>query len=98
MRLWLLQPRPEVLARPSHPWTPPFDKVLRLVARAPNELEARQLARGVAGNEGRGIYQAFGLAEDEIATDVWLDASYTSCEELHADGDPDVIVVDRSEG
>jgi hypothetical protein len=93
MRLWLLQPRPEVLARPAHPWTPPFDKTMRVLVRAASEGEARRLAQTKAGNEGRGIYQALGLSEDEIADDVWLTSSWTICEVLTSDGEPGVILV-----
>jgi hypothetical protein len=97
-RLWLLKARDEVLGRPTHPWVPPYDKVRRVVVRASSEERARQLAQGVAGNEGRGVYRGLGATEDEVAADVWLDPLYTECNELGARGEPGVIVVDRWEG
>jgi hypothetical protein len=96
-RLWLLRPRPEVLARERHPWAPWFDKAFGMIVRAASELEARALAQSQAGGEGRGIYAALGCEEEEIATDVWLDADHTTCEVLASEGSPGVILVDRRE-
>lgn len=67
MRLWLIRPRDDVLARLVNPWNPPYDKLQAAVIRASDENHARGLAQAVAGCEGRGIYRTFGLAEDEIA-------------------------------
>ena len=55
------------------------------------------LCPGVAGNEGRGVYRAFGDLADEVAADVWLDGDYTTCTTLTEDGDPGVLVYDRRE-
>jgi hypothetical protein len=96
-RLWLLRPRPDVLARERHPWAPWFDKVFGMVVRAASEVEARTLAQAQSGAEGRGIYDALGCEEEEIAADVWLDAAHTACEVLASDGPPGVILVDRRE-
>jgi hypothetical protein len=98
MQLWLLRPREDVLSRPAHPWTPPYDKVRALVVRASDERHARAYAQSVAGTEGRGIYRAFGLTEDEISTDVWLDPAYTECAVLRSEGEPGVVIVDSCEG
>jgi hypothetical protein len=97
MRLWLLQPRPDVLLRAAHPWEPPEDKVMGLVVRAPDESDARFLAQAQAGYEGAGLYRQFGAQEDEIAENVWLDPAWTSCEELESEGDAGVVLVDRRE-
>jgi hypothetical protein len=97
MRLWLLRPRDDVLARSAHPWTPKFDKVMGVVVRAEDEADARELAQGQAGDEGLGVYVRFGLAEDEVAADVWLDPGWTSCEELLPEGEAGAILVDRRE-
>jgi hypothetical protein len=67
-----------------------------VVVRAETQAEARQYAQIKAGDEGRGIYQYWGLAEDEIAKDVWLTDEWTTCDELNAAGDPDVILVARN--
>jgi hypothetical protein len=55
------------------------------------------LARLLGGHEGLGIYARLGLPEDELAADVWLDPGWTSCEELGAEGEAGVILVDRRE-
>jgi hypothetical protein len=39
-----------------------------------------------------------GLAEDEVAVNVWLRPEYTDCTPLEHAGEPGVIVVDRWEG
>jgi hypothetical protein len=95
MQLWILRPRFDVLARSVHPWTPPWDKTMGVLVRAETEAEARRLAQTKAGNEGRGIYSRFGLAEDEIAEDVWLTPDWTSCDELTSTGEKGVILVVR---
>jgi hypothetical protein len=96
--LWLLKPRADVLARPAHPWRPPYDKTRAVVVRAVDAEQARRLAHDVSGNEGRGVYRLLGLAEDEVAVNVWLRPEYTDCTPLEHAGEPGVIVVDRWEG
>jgi hypothetical protein len=97
VQLWLLRPRADVLTRSAHPWTPTFDKIMGVVVRAEDEPCARELAQSQAGHEGLGIYVRFGLSEDEVAEDVWLDPGWTSCEELGPWGEAGVILVDRRE-
>jgi hypothetical protein len=97
MQLWLLLPRAEVLARPAHPWTPPYDKTFGVLVRAETEADARRLAQTKAGHEGLGIYQKLGAPEGEVASDVWLDTAWTSCEVPEAAGEPGVILVVRQE-
>ena len=97
-RLWLLRPRADVLRRPVHPWMPPYDKTFSVIVRTENEEVARELALGVAGNEGRGIYRLFGYSEDQLADEVWLDRTLTDCVVLEHAGEPGVIVYDRREG
>jgi hypothetical protein len=53
-----------VLARPSHPCTPPYEKTFSVVVRAKDPGAARELALTVAGYEGRGVYRQFGYTED----------------------------------
>ena len=93
MTLWLLRPRLDVLSRPAHPWTPPWDKVFGVVIRAATEESARALAQSRAGNEGQGIYKRLGASEDEIAEDVWLDPDWTVCEGLLPEGEPEVVIL-----
>jgi hypothetical protein len=98
VNLWLLLPRRDVLARPTHPWTPPYSKTFGVLARAETETDARRLAQAKAGNEGLGVYQELGLPEDQVASDVWLDPAWTSCDVPEAAGEPGVILVVRHEG
>lgn len=87
-----------MLARPSHPWTPPYEKTFSVVVRAKDPDAARELALTVAGYEGRGVYRQFGYKEDQLADEVWLDQDYTRCVALDHGGEPGVIVYDRREG
>jgi hypothetical protein len=95
MQLWILRPRLDVLEREAHPWTPPFDKTLGVLVRAESGAEARKLAQTKAGFEGQGVYLRLGVAEDEMAEDVWLKPEWTSCDVLAAEGEPEVIMVVR---
>jgi hypothetical protein len=98
MKLWLLRPKPDVLSRRAHPWTPSWDKVFGIVIRAATEEIARALAQSRAGNEGAGVYKKLGASEDELAENVWLDPEWTTCEELSTEGESSVILVDVLEG
>jgi hypothetical protein len=69
-----------------------------VVVRAAKEVTARDLAQSVAGNEGRGVYRRLGANEDEIASDVWLDAALTECVLITEEGEASVILVDVWEG
>jgi hypothetical protein len=97
-RLWLLRPRPDVLSRPSHPWTPPYDKTFGVVVRAVDCEQARRFAHDVSGDEGLGVYRAFKLVEDEVAGNVWLRPEFTDCKRLTDQGEPGVVIVDRWKG
>jgi hypothetical protein len=98
MRLWLLTPRAEVLARAAHPWRPPYEKTHAVVVRATDADQARHFAHDVSGNEGRGVYRLIGLAEDEVAVNVWLRPEYTDCTPLTYAGEPGAVVRDHWEG
>jgi len=95
MLLWLLRPRDDVLVREKHPWAVPYDKTWGVLVRAASEADARRLAQMKAGLEGQGTYRRFGGDEDEIASDVWVDHAWTSCDKLEAAGEPGVILVLR---
>jgi hypothetical protein len=97
MRLWLLSPRSDVLARKTNPWRPWYDKVFAAVVRAPSEAQARELLQAEAGHEGLGIYRALGMDEEEAALTVWLDDEYTQCLALLPQGKAGVVVIDRRE-
>ena len=63
-----------------------------------NADQARSFAHDVSGNEGRGVYSLFGLADDEVAVNVWLRPEYTDCTPLSQSGELGTIVVGRWEG
>jgi hypothetical protein len=96
--VWLLKARTDILARRAHPWRPPYDKTHAVVVRAANADQARHFAHDVSGNEGRGVYRLLGLADDEVAVNVWLRPEYTDCTPLTHSGELGVIVRDRWEG
>ncbi len=79
MKLWLLRPLEEVLDRSEdNPWDPWFDKSFGFVVRAADQVEARDLAQKNATSE---------------TGEEWLDANYSSCQELETDG-PSVIILE----
>jgi hypothetical protein len=71
-----------VLRRPDDQ-LPTYDAAFGFVIRAVSAEEARLIASGGAGDEGK---------------DVWLDPTRTRCEELTQDGDPEVILQDFNAG
>ena len=86
LKLWLLRPV-EDLPDSDDPWEPWFDKVFGFVVRAETESEARVLAQAEAGAEKM----------DENCDDTrtpWLEARYSTCDELTADGPAEVIIED----
>lgn len=60
-------------------WEPWYDKAFGFVVRAADELEARSFAMLKAGDEG---------------SDVWVDASQTSCEALENEGEKGILIQD----
>ena len=84
MKLWLLLPNLEEIGDKTNPWKPFYDKVHGHVVRAETEEEARQLAESMSGDESR------------KAGKVWLDAKYTTCVELTADGPAEHVLRDYS--
>jgi hypothetical protein len=86
MALWRLTPRGGTLwwcVEGKDPWQPPFDRAFGFVVRAADEEEARWVAHQAAGEENGTL--------DGIAP--WLDASYSACEEMEADGASEVVLV-----
>lgn len=88
-KLWILFPR-EGLSKEDNPWKPWYDKVFGVVVHAETEEEARRLANEEGGDETgprRNVhYQTGG--------DPWLDAHYSTCEELSLEGPSEVIMTD----
>lgn len=84
MRLWLVSaPDYGAAGREFGAWSPRYDKVFGVVVRADTAQEARELAAGNCGNEGR---------------EPWLDEDQAQCVELTADGPAGIILTDFSAG
>ena len=88
MKLWLL--RPVRSEREDTAWDPWYDKAFGFVVRAETEEQARQMANGNGGDEcgpvKSYVYRTGG--------DPWLDPKQSTCEELTADGEAEIIIRD----
>lgn len=88
MKIWLLEP---VAGLPDKamlsPWVPWCDKCFMMVVIAPTEQEARELAQGMACDEGK---KSALWAAPPTAT-PWLDADFSTCVEVTLDK-PRVVV------
>ncbi|HVM93908.1 MAG TPA: hypothetical protein VMT67_13890 [Terriglobales bacterium] len=81
MKLWILAKRDDLL--PGHdPWSPWYDKMFGLVVRAETEQKAREVANEKSGDETWEF------------KDAWLNPSYSTCDELHLDGEEGAIIID----
>jgi hypothetical protein len=86
VKFWRLTPRHDTLwwcIEGKDPWQPHRDRAFGFVVRATDAAEARWLAHQSAGEENRTIE----------GVSPWLDANYSTCEELSADASPEVILV-----
>ncbi len=88
MKLWILKPV-ERLPQGDDPWEPWYEKAFGFVARAETEDEARKFAHTQAGDENREMF--FGGNTTNIP---WLDAKYSTCADLTAEGDAGVVLKD----
>ena len=90
MKIWLLRPVAG-LSKDESPWEPRYyDTVDGFVVRAKDELAARHIADENAGNENRG-----GRYGDSILVQhPWLDAHYSTCEEIKQNGVAGLIMHD----
>lgn len=82
MKLWILRPRGKTELQSDNPWNPWYDKTFGFVVRAETERDARQLCQQAAEHELYGACQP------------WLDEAYSTCQELLADGDAEIIISD----
>ena len=85
LKLWLLRPVEGLIQ--DNPWEPWYDKCFGFVARAETESEARRFAQDNAGDE----------THDQNYADTrmpWLDAAYSTCVELIAEGAVGIIIRD----
>ena len=86
MKFWRLTPRHDTLwwcVEGKDPWSPHHDRAFGFVVRAPDAEQARWLAHEAGGLENESV--------DGVAP--WLDANYSTCEELREDGGAEVVLV-----
>lgn len=79
------------LGKGDNPWNPWYDRAFGFVIRAESEEAARKIAHEHAGDENRGEFLRAKIAN---TTSPWLDPKYSSCEELNADGEPEMVLRD----
>jgi hypothetical protein len=82
MKLWLLRAN-DGLPKDEDPWEPWYDKNFGFIVRAASEEDAR----AITSANSRG---------DEMrkAHDAWTNPRYSTCLELTADGEAEVIMSD----
>jgi hypothetical protein len=86
VKLWILRPREDLPG--DDPWSPGFDKTFGFVVCAELEEDARRLADSEAGGENSRLFAWAPLSHP------WLDALYSTCEELLATDEPGIILQD----
>ena len=85
MKLWILRPV-ATLDSNDNPWGSWYDKYFRIimisgfVVRAETEEDARNIAHKNAGDENKG------------EKEPWRNPKYSTCIELIADGEPEIVV------
>lgn len=90
MKLWLLKPRSDIADGVS-PWSPWYDKAFGFVVRAKTEHDARMIADQNGGDETcDGEYDW----NKENKCHPWIDARFSTCEELDSNGPSGVIIRD----
>lgn len=88
MKLWILLPM-NGLQDGDNPWEPWYDKCFGMIIRAETEEVARQLANDSGQDENRGEFMRKRIARTKAP---WLDANYSTCSELTAEGQAEVIM------
>ena len=93
-KLYLLKPKSKYLEQNDNnyvndinknPWYYTAASVVKIVVRAENEKQARELAEKEGGLESGEPY------------DPWLNPEYTDCQELLPEGEVEIIIQDFSE-
>lgn len=96
MKLWKLYARPDLPhSYDRNPWEGSSAKVCRFVVRAETEQDARRLVSHNAGAEDDICIwnpERTQTVRERRPVSVWLDAGYSVCEELTADGLPGVVL------
>lgn len=91
MKLWRLTPRHDSIwwcEDGKDPWHPHHDRAFGFILRAADEEQARWLAHQSAGQENEALK----------GIQPWLDASYSRCEEVPAEGATEVLLVNFRHG
>jgi hypothetical protein len=81
MKLWILRPV-ENLPKGDDPWEPWYDKAFGFVVRAETEEKARKFAHEDGGYE------------TADTNSPWLEAKYSTCDELPTEGEAGVVLQD----
>ena len=89
MKLWILKAR-EDLPDDENPWEPWCDTKFGFVIRAGSEARARIIAQSLAGFETHNA--------PLTSKTPWLDDKYSTCDELTAEGDEEVLLIDGRAG
>jgi len=100
MKLWILRPVAG-LPEDDNPWEPWYEKAFGFVIRAETEEDARKIAHGKAGHENNGEFKLSHPSDADNTwktTTPWMDAKYTSCSELSAEGGAGVLMRDFARG
>ena len=85
-KLWLL--RPVQGDDETGLWNPWYDKAFGFVVRAETEEEARDLAQKEGGDE------VYGISYSSPKGPAWTSSDHSTCRELTADGEAEVIMQD----
>ena len=85
MKLFLLRPK-EGLTGDDNCWDPWYDKSFGMVVRAKTEIAARMIADSNAGAENG--------CKDKTSKNPWLDKKFSTCVELTAEGELEMIIQD----
>jgi len=94
MKLYLLRPKEpygDIGSVDGDPWKPLYDKCFGFVIRAEDEQRARQMADDEAGDENDGEFMGEKTAN---TLTPWLDDKYSTCTELTANGEEELVVMD----
>lgn len=89
MKLWILKARTDLTG--SNPWEPWYDKTFGAVVRANTEADAR---RAMADSTFCGDECPRLWGSDARDCSAWLDAKFSTCEELTDDGEGEVVITD----
>jgi len=88
MKLWILRPKETMPEGQGSPWEPWDDKAFGFVVRAETESDARKLANADGGDECGPVRNKY----YRTGGDPWLNPEFSTCEELHPEGEAGVVM------